>query len=707
MDVYTPCYCGVGKKVKFCCPELAADFEKIERMLDGEQRLACLEYLDKLDPKFQGRASILALRALVLGEMGQPEKAEAVLAEFLEKHPENPIALAESAMYRAARGDLAQGVRMLHRGLIRCEESIPIRVYDAIGAMAELLVSLGYLYAARAHWSLQMGMNQQDERPGALLGQMNGDPGTPLLWKDDPSLNDRPPESPAKDAFLAALRTASTGDWPTALDEFLALAEAYPADASIAENVAALACYSADPRAAKFLRKFAALDAPLDDAAEAWARVDAIPDPDRDEADLLDLVSISFPILDFDALHAQLLSDRRLAKIPIDLASLAQDDRPPPRDVLWLLDRPAPQSGKELAIDEVPCVVAEVFLFGRETDREPRLELAIAETEKTQAEQTLRQSTGELIGPATGSESTGQTSKLSRALASRWRLPEDTPPDVRERLLAEQRRRALLETWVDFPQARFGGQSPAQLAGDEKNRAQLVGALLWLEFGQNDGWRGFDFDELRTKLGLPAPEPIDPKTTDVSATPPMRWHRIVVENLDDEGLARQFVASISLRASLSAQRAGEEVLRRESFATKIDKAAVYGQLAESCASTTEALEYLAKARKASEESGKSPALWYLRELPLRIVRQELDVMQRLLDALRVHWNEPGVAQGVYSILANFGLVDPNQMAAAAAAPRAASPSGGSSLWTPDGGGSSAPAPTAPQKKSSLWMPGMD
>src|SRR5688572_10347694 len=98
MDPYTPCPGGLDKKVKFCCADLIPELDKLQRMLDGEQRRSCLEHIAKLGPKFQDRACILAYKAMAENQVGQAETAEATLRHFLDKHPANAVALAEYAL---------------------------------------------------------------------------------------------------------------------------------------------------------------------------------------------------------------------------------------------------------------------------------------------------------------------------------------------------------------------------------------------------------------------------------------------------------------------------------------------------------------------------------------------------------------------------------------------------------------------------------
>ena len=53
LDAYSDSPGGTGKKVKFCCPDFVSELEKIERMLDGKQFVACLQHIDQLEQKGQ------------------------------------------------------------------------------------------------------------------------------------------------------------------------------------------------------------------------------------------------------------------------------------------------------------------------------------------------------------------------------------------------------------------------------------------------------------------------------------------------------------------------------------------------------------------------------------------------------------------------------------------------------------------------------
>ena len=723
MDHYSPCFCGTGKKVKFCCPDLLSDFEKIERMLEGQQRIACLDHLDQLDEKFQDRASVMALRTLLHSEMGEPEKTEAALIAFLAKHPDNPIALAESSVFLAGKGNPAAAVQSLEKAFA-ATESISMRVYESIGALGQILFSTGHVFAGRALISMQTAISSDDERPASMLMQLNADANVPLLFKDDPQLKDCPADAPFQQEFEESMAFTAQGAWVAAAERFATLSEEHPNEPSIVNNLATLYCFTADPRAAETLRQYARLDVPLDDAVESWARA-AIVSPEH-EQELVDLVRVSIPIDDLDSLHQKMLADDRMSKMPVDLNRLVQENQPPPRDAFWLLDRPASKNGAEITRDDVPCVLAEVLVYGKQTDREARIELALGREEIELAIKALAAVTGDGLDTTAEPELIAQAPMVARALQSRWRLPNDMPSQVRDQLMVEQQRHLLLNNWVNLPQKQFGNSSPADASTNFEYRIPLLAAILQLQYGEENSWIGFDFNELRSTLNLPTADEIRSEQIEVARITLTQLARMRPDSLSDDDLLKLYALAIMHRADTAAEWLGLEVTTRESIAKNMDIANIFGQIAERCASPDRAFEYLAKAREIAEAAGKSPAVWYLRELPLRIIRQDTEQVQSLMSTLQTYWNEPGIADGVVNVLSQFGIIDPAQVAAAGGmgpapgmpaaagpAPPAAAPSSG--LWTPGGGAAppaAAPPAAAPpaaggEKKSSLWMPGMD
>ena len=163
-----------------------------------------------------------------------------------------------------------------------------------------------------------------------------------------------------------------------------------------------LRAYVADEEgAAQALHQYAALNVPLDDAVEAEALAQLF-DPATGEQ--VDLLFVDLPIKDFEQLQARLSGDRRADALSSREFHWDEPDQPPPRASFWLLDRPMPASGADLANADVPESLAQIYLFGRETDREARIEMSAYRDQLDSAKALLAEIAGDAVGPPAAEE---------------------------------------------------------------------------------------------------------------------------------------------------------------------------------------------------------------------------------------------------------------------------------------------------------------
>ena len=508
---------------------------------------------------------------------------------------------------------------------------------------------------------------------------------------------------------------ARVGDWPV-----------------IWHNIAVLRGWLADtPGTVEALHKYAAQDIPLDDAVEAEALAQLL---DTDHVERVDVLTIPYGIGDFEPLLARLAANARSLPMPIDLARMGSEEEPPPKGAYWLLDRGVPESGQQITLDEIPRMVGQAFLFGKQTDRAARLELVAYRTELTQARQVVSEVGGDALGPAGAEEITTQVPAVQHVLSWNWRLPDDTPPDHRLALMNQHRREILLNAWPEMPQRIFNGKPARDAARDPAHRIKLLGAILLLELSTDQLTSDFDFNELRAKLALPAIHAIDPKGVSLGDLPLVRLGRVAAKQLSDEALVDLYRRADHYRHISALRKSAHEVIARPSLdkpqdqaagsgkasagkaspekdspdKDHVDKAEVYGILAQIEPDTLQAIAYLEKARQVAEASKTSTAPWDLAELTLRIARGEVPEADRLLHHIRdQHIREPGVAQALFQILTEAGIIGPDGKPTAAAqreapgivVPGAAAAEPGK-IWTP---GSDQPS----GKKSALWTPGME
>jgi tetratricopeptide (TPR) repeat protein len=710
VDPYAPCPCGSGKKLKFCCADLAADIEKIDKLAASDQPHAALVHVDKLLAKEPDRASLLDIKAMLELALHEFEAAEKTLQHFLAKHPDNPSAHGQAALLAAALGDTQKAVARLQDALERSGDAIPARLFEAIGGVGHALLLDGKIVAARAHLLLYAGMAPKgDNRAIELLLRLNMQGGLPLMLRDNLLLSEKPTGVKNRAAFEEALRLARRGQWRRAEAEFAKLLDPAAVPPAVLYNLAVVCGWqAANAEFAQGLHHYAKLEVPLDDAVEAEALAQLI-DPALEDA-TLESVRLAYAIADDDVVTERLASDRRVENYELDPEMLDEEETTRPRSTHILLDRAAPPSGAEMTVDEAPNVLAFVSVYGKRTDRAGRIEVT---TDRNDRFDEVKRLVGEILGDAVSAdpseEVVAEKSRSDEALSWRWRLPEDTPPARRRQLLAERRRRAILDDWTAAPRAALGGLSPQDAAAKPEWRIPLLASVLLIEQATvNPQERGL-FQELRAKLGLPAAETIEPDAVDWDRVPLVRLARIDIKAMSDERLVQMFNRAAMSGASVTALGAAEEIVSRETLTEGVD--AAYRQLIRAEPNPDRALEWAGKAKSRAKAAGKPAGEWALLELEVQIERGDPMGVQAVLDEIRKHHlNEPGIADATYQLLYTAGLLVPRGPAGAmpAAAPGAVgrSPAGAAAvpaesgrIWTP--GQDTAPAAGG---KSAIWMP---
>ncbi|HWB00327.1 MAG TPA: hypothetical protein VG713_17655 [Pirellulales bacterium] len=715
IDSYSPCPCGSGKKIKFCCVDLMPELEKVQRMLDGQQRHAALDHIEKLLVQHPGRAALLAYKVTLQSDLGMVEQARQTIDEFVRLHPTNAVALANHAIVLAGDTSPAAGVDRLQDALEHAGKEIPLPVYESLGALAQLLVLEGHFQAARAHLTLQLRLHSGDQEALALLARMSASPQMPLLLKEDLPMAEAPADAPWRAEFNAALEFAGGVRWREAERRLAALAQRHPQAPAIWQDLAIVRGWLANEAGeVEALRKLAALTTPREEAAEAEA-VAQLLDPAAAD-DVVDELRVTYEVGDVDALLTALNGKDRTLRLPVE-GLPREEGTVPPRAAYWLLDQPMPTTGVDIKLDAVPNLIGNVLVFGRETDRPPRVELQALRTDLSAAQTVLGQLAASALGQQTGEEVIEHVPSSQLALNWHWRLPDDTPREHVQQLVIRKRRDVVLNRWPKTPNKLFGGRTPEAAAADPAERLKLLGAILLVDLALESQAAPGLVNELRARLALPTLQEIDPTQVDLRRLPLLRLSRVQVQKLGDDDLLMLYRRAQFAGARGAVRKLASALIARPSLDAKVDKAAVYGSLASLEDDSAKALEYLGQARSTAQAAGKSCARWDLSEFALRIQRGDEREASELLRHIQTrHADEPGVGQMLMQMLYEAGIIgaDGRPTAAAASAasaktqppgivvPGAAAAATSSGIWTP---GSEAPADGA--KKSALWTPGMD
>jgi len=720
LETYDLCPGGTGKKIKFCgCKDIVHSLDKAITAIEGDQRAAAIAQLDRLQQSHPDRACVLALKAGCQFAANEFEAAEPTVASFIAQYPDNPLALAQSAILHAVDGDVDNAVVKVQRALENSSDSLPYTVHEAFGIIGRLFVQRGNILAGRAHLVAHAAYgDEEDTRSAAMLMRLHSLPDIPVLLKEDLSIDDRPDEVPWADAYDEAAELAVRGAWLAAAEQLAEISARNPDEPTLLKNIAVLNGWlgRTEP-AVDAWRRYASLDSiSLDDAVEAEATAQLIEKP-RDE-DMIDVVKITYRILDVDSLLERLASDRHFERFNADPTQFVEEGQPPPKSIYILLDRPQLTSTENATWENLPRVHAQFAVFGRETDREPRLEMMIAKDDGfEQAVECLKLRLEGLLNWDGKEEPLSRVLRATEITRPKLRFSDQLDVDQQIEILSEDRRDAFFNKWPAVKQGVFDGKSAEEVCEDPKYRIRLLAAILLVELRTPDGvLRPLDFNELRDELGLPKREKIDPWTMkDASRCPLVRIPLLDVLKLSDDDLVELYFRAGRLGAAKASRHLAEEIEGRPSLDEKVDKVEIYEVLADLTKDNQKAFDYIKKARDLAVASGASAARWLLAELEMRLQRGQPEGVQELLQTIeRKHIKEPGIGQELVQILVKFGFINPDgtpaqragqpQPAASTAKPPAANEA--AKLWTPDGD-TAEPASSEEAGKSKLWLPGMD
>jgi len=723
IDPYQHCPCESGAKVKFCCcKDILPELGKAVRMIEGEQRLACLEHVNRTLAKHPGRAALQVIRCTLLSQLGRREEAEQAAEQIVKDHPDLGTAHAFVAIRQASSEGDEFGVDALQKALRETSAIGPV-TFQALEIVAERLLAETRLVAARVLFEILSHVAEDDDRPKAVLRRLRSLP-APLVLRQPVVLRECSEDFSEKDRFQEAFGKGRSVSWLEALPEFEALAQAHPDCCEALYNVAVLNCYLVrDEEAARWLCKFAACEGvDHDDAVEAVALAQQLvywrpltPELEQAEGNSKATVlrqKVNYAIDDSSRAMELLSSSQQALAADVSFDELLEEDEPRPRAVYRLLDRPKLDEDAEVNLESAPQTIGLVLVYGKQTDRGAQIALTLHDCDLPRAATAMREILGEFPDESIEQENLSVIPRQDYELGWRSYLPDSLDVDRLEALRREHQRRVVAERLKETPNLVLGGKTPAEAVHEPALRLDVEAWVLNLELDKQSSLEPSAFEQLRESLGLESPPPIDPWTDAMPHIPTCRLHRVEAEKLEDIDLVLAYQNAIQLRAAQAVRVLGEEAFARESLADAKLKIGVAAGMASVAYTTAEALDWLARARRRANEANESPAEVLLEEFTVHYRRRDVDKAQEVLTEIQSkHLNEPGIGQRLYQILEAMGLISPPQAgpAASSASPEpepslaAAPPTGG--VWTPDNPAQGAQPPGKAQSK--IWMPGMD
>lgn len=713
MDVYGPCPCGSGKKLKFCCQNLAEDMDRISRLIDNHQPRQALQQLEQLDRKASSESArgwVVTTQAIVELQMNDAATARDRLRKFLDQHPEHDFA---NVLYAAAVvqiDGLNNARAAIARAFQKGAKKYSSMVSGLAGAMSNVFFEQEQYLAAREHLALSLRFAPESKRQELFVQMLDfdSDAAIPYLMRSAHPLPTLQPADEHTAELKKAHKYAAVGCWDTAADSFEKLATLEPQQAAQAWHSAGLcrAWYGQEEAAAIALHKAAELYS--DPAAavdcEALAQVLDWKLPSQRVArghQVGNVTSIGRLLTSLDA------SDR-LMRMPVPPPD--PDGTPQPAAIYHLLSNSRHENPAiaDLTVENVPRTLATVIILDA-IEKEPGKLIVngIAGHGLESACSLMEELCGDIVDVWQPVNLEGEYLPLDvAALAVFWTFPEKTPVAVRRRIENQRSRQVVQDVWLTRPLLGLQGKSPREAASLPELRVRLLAAVyvldaVCLRFGFE-----LNVDGLLQQLGvepLPLLELSD--DTPLNSLSPLQWLRLPLEQLNDEQLTAVANRAQLVHHDRFLYETLKLILSRPDCLAQLDQTRIYQTLADLCRvheRREEAFHWFQEGRRVALEKDhpfEEQWSWDLRELLMRL-EDPNDPGLETLSQKFVNYYAPKLPQvrpyleqmfdlaGVRSPFLTSSLVTPDSLGGS-----------GGGLWTP---GQAEPAAAG---SGGLWIPG--
>jgi hypothetical protein len=428
---------------------------------------------------------------------------------------------------------------------------------------------------------------------------------------------------------------------------------------------------------------------------------------------------ISIPIMKMYAdldnpeqIEMSLMASSRFVSLPPDLLAgmRTTEDEVPPRCGFQMLDRDKPDSLEILPpIDEVPEAIALVFVYGKQTDREARLEiLDVRKPLLSQVKEGVQDAVGDLDLTELKGELLPMLVACQPAVAMiRFQAKPAEAEKLQNGLMAERMPKAIAS--IETPM--LDGGSLASTCDDESKLFERTVMMRIVEQYDALVAKGQGIIDEAYRIAKLEPQPmIKAASGDVETIANEDLNRIDCSDLDAESLIYLLQRAQQVSATPTVRRVAKQLIGTElAEEQKPAKMLAYMTLINAAEGNEQAIELMDEAKAFAEANNIPTANLLLSEVGLRLSAGDGPGFQNAVETLsRQYGNEPEVMAKLQQTLMAYGLISPDgtpRQAPGAPGPAAEQGGGGGELWTPESG---APAPeSGGGGGGKLWVPGMD
>jgi tetratricopeptide (TPR) repeat protein len=709
-DPYELCPCGSGNKLKFCCADVTADMDKVERLLGNNQPHMAIQAMEKLRETHPQNQWVAVCLASTLVNDHLAADAKGVLKPILKQHPEQPFANALYALASFNADGYPACKRAAHRAFKQSTQAFPDLVGTLANAIAESLLEEGKVMAARQYMVLALRLCNEVHRRQLFeeLMELDGDTTAPypLRGVRHPLELDSSGEA-EKPARLAA-RLAAVGCFDAAADTLRAIVETRGDDPRVWHNIGLFRAWDGDhPAAIEAFRKAAGLFESHEQAVECELLAQCLEVGDSTRGTPLRLRR--FNLESVAQLLSQLDETSRFARIDGNQQTAPRDTSAPAARYVFLSRSLEPEeSYRDWTWQDVPLIEGRITVFDADAQEEQPAQAFLVGLQGEELDRALgafEQAAGELaeaVEPPEeepGADITGFIPEFELPLRWSGFVPPQAPGEVARQTARQRWETMVEEIWPNQPQRVLADRSPLQAAGEDQSRVALEAALILFDAYADARNYMLPLERLRERLSLPEIEPLKiDERTHLNSLSTVQVLRLKAADLTSDQFNQLLKRTTVLRHSRLLYNVLTEAIERPDQSSEPEARdrilVTLAGLASNSLLHEQTLEWIEQGRAAAAErpnAFESLLEWKMRELTLRIESPDDPQLRPLLEDLWRHYGSklPQLREYLVTLVEAAGVKPPWEAAIL-------TPGSAAQSWSQE-------TPMGGEKK--LWLPG--
>lgn len=682
-------------------------------MVNGGQVVPALDRLSEILQSHPDAAWALAIRGRLLLDLREYETLNENAERFIRLQPSNPLALTQRAAANLFRGQLEPATESMLSALTESGRDVDAFVLDVSSALAYMLAQRGVFLTSRVYAALAMMTTgyQGGQAAVGVLQQLNTSPTINQLIKATPALIERPADVEWGERYDEATSLLENQKIDLAESKFQSLQRTLPNEPAILSGLLMCAIWRGDTDEQSNLFKKLSNCEDLEYEQRVQSRaLSALVDPTSPDLSIV-VKKMEGTINDADEVGMSLTASSRFTALPNNmLGSLrVTDNEVPPRSGFQILDREKPESLDELPpIEKVPEAIALVFVYGKQTDRDARIEIHDVRQKYLQE---VKDQIAELIPGIELEEQESDPLPLLAACQPQvaiipYKAKQSEAEVLQSKLMEARLAQRIVDTDIPF----LGGKTLAETADDDSLTFERTVAVRLIE----------QYDEIVSKsddlmkdvyrlANLEAPEDLHPEPADAELIANQDLNRVYGDKLDSETVIYLLQRCQQVASTPAARRLANQIIEMElTEEQKPAKMLAHMTLVNTAKQSEKALEALVNAKAFAKSNDLPTAELLLTEVSLRLSTGDPQGFQQTIESITTQYgNDPEVMAKLQQMLMAYGLIGPDGAPRGGAQPREAESGQGASssgLWTPDQGQQ---PPNESGGGGKLWVPGMD